>query len=102
MAGGELGRRVAVAVVGIPVVLAAIWVGGWAFGALLAAAAVIATSELYGLAAAQGVRAFAAPGMAASGAMVLIATRMPTPGEAGSALFAVLVAVVLVALAASV
>lgn len=102
MAGGELGRRVAVAAVGIPIVLGAIWLGGWAFGALLAGAAVIATAELYGLAAAQGVRAFTAPGMAASGAMVLLATALPTPAAAGAALFAVLIAVALGSLAASV
>lgn len=102
MAGGELGRRVAVAAVGIPAVLAALWIGGWALGVLLAAAAVIATTELYGLAAARGVEPYTVAGAAGSGAIVLIATAHPTPAEAASLVLGVLVAVALVALAASV
>jgi phosphatidate cytidylyltransferase len=102
MAGGELGRRVAVAAVGIPAVLAALWFGGWALGALIAVCAFIATTELYELAAAQGVRPFAMTGAAASGAIVLLATVFSTPGEAAAPVLAVLVAVALVALGGSV
>ena len=98
----ELGRRVAVAAVGIPVVLAALWFGGWALGALIAAAAVLATMELYRLASAQGVQPFAVTGAAGSGAIVLLATAYPTPAQAAAAVLAVLIAVALVALAASV
>lgn len=102
MAGSELGRRVAVAILGIPIVLAALWVGGWALGALVAAVAVIATTELYGLARARGVQPFPVTGAAASGAIVLLATRYPTPAQASAPVLAVLVAVTLGTLGASV
>ena len=103
MAGsGELFKRVAVAAVGIPVVLAALWLGGWVLGGLVAAVAVLATTELYGLARARGVEAFAITGSAASGAVVLIATAYPTPAQASAPVLAVLVAVALIALGGSV
>jgi phosphatidate cytidylyltransferase len=102
MAAGELGRRVAVAAVGIPVVLAALWFGGWALGVLIAVCAVLATLELYRLAQPQGIQPFAMTGAAASGAIVLLATAFPTPGQAASPVLAVLIAVALIALAASV
>ena len=70
---GELGRRVAVAAVGIPVVLATIWVGGWPLAVLLAAAAGVAAHEFYGLARARGVEPFATVGVAAAAALVLLA-----------------------------
>ncbi|MSR36054.1 MAG: phosphatidate cytidylyltransferase [Gemmatimonadetes bacterium] len=102
MAGGELGRRVAVAAVGIPAVLAALWYGSWALGVLVAVAAVIASMELYGLAAAQGLEPFAVTGAAASGAIVLLATAYPTPEQAAPGVLAVLLAVAILTLAASV
>ena len=77
----ELRRRVAVAVVGIPLVLASLYMGGWWFGVLLAAVAMIATAELFGLVAARGGRPYGVIGMAASGAIVLLATAEPTPGK---------------------
>src|SRR4051812_34096893 len=103
MAGrSELTRRVAVAVVGIPIVLAALWYGGWILGVLVAVVAVLATSELYGLARARGVEPFATTGMAASGAVVLIAAAHPTPAQASAPVLAVLLAVALIALGGSV
>lgn len=102
MAAGELGRRVAVAGIGIPAVLGALWYGGWILGALIAVVAVIATTELYGLAAARGGAPFAATGAVASGAVVLIATAYPTPAQAAAPVLAVLVALTLIALGASV
>jgi phosphatidate cytidylyltransferase len=102
LAAGELVSRVLVALAGIPVVLGALYVGGWVFGVLIAGAAVLATGELYGLAAAQGIRPFGAIGMAASGAIVLIATALPTPAAAAPAVLMVLIGVTLVALAGSV
>jgi phosphatidate cytidylyltransferase len=98
----ELFKRVAVAIVGIPVVLAALWYGGWVLGALVAVVAVLATTELYGLARARGVEPFAVTGAAASGAVVLIATAYPTPAQASAPALAVLVAVALIALGGSV
>ncbi len=98
----ELKQRVLVALIGIPAVLAALWVGGWVFGGLIAAAAVLATGELYGLAAARGIEPYGAIGMAASGAIVLVSASLPSPSEAAPAVLAVLVALTLVTLAMSV
>jgi phosphatidate cytidylyltransferase len=99
---GELGRRVAVAAVGIPVVLAALYGGGWWFGVMLAAVSVLATSELFGLASARGLRPFGVTGMVASGAIVLIATARPSFAAAAASIVAVLVALAIVTLVASV
>lgn len=49
-------QRVAFAAVAIPAVVGIVWLGGWALVALLAAAGVLATRELFGLAEARGVR----------------------------------------------
>jgi len=98
----ELRRRVATAVVGIPLVLASLYMGGWWFGIVLAAVAMIATAELFGLVAARGGRPYGVSGMAASGAIVLLATAEPTPAGAGGYILAVLVALVLVSLTVSV
>lgn len=70
---GELGRRVAVAAVGIPLVLAIIWVGGFPLALLLAGAAAMAAHEFYGLARARGIAAFAPAGVGVSAALVLVA-----------------------------
>ncbi len=70
---GETARRVGVAAVGIPVVLGATWLGGWALAVLLAAAAAVAAAELYGLGRARGAAPFAFIGMAASAGLVLLA-----------------------------
>ncbi|MEP0707271.1 MAG: phosphatidate cytidylyltransferase [Parvibaculum sp.] len=48
-AGGDLGIRVASALVLAPVVLAAVWFGGWFFAALLAIASVLMALELSAL-----------------------------------------------------
>ena len=100
MGGGELKRRVAVAVVGIPLVLAALLVGGWLLGSVLAAVAVIATVELFRLA--HAVRPYAVPGTLASGMIVLLATAYPTPVRAAVPMLAVLLILVLVTLAFSI
>ena len=91
-----------VAVLGTPVVLAALSLGGWVFAALIAAAAALATAELYGLATARGVEPYGATGMAASGGIVLIAAALPTPEQAAPAVLTVLIALTLVTLAVSV
>jgi phosphatidate cytidylyltransferase len=100
MAGRELGRRVAVSVVGLPVVLGAIWAGGWALGALAISVAALGVREFYDLARARGVRPFDGLGIAASMAVVALATALPTPSEAAPPVAALLAAVVLMALAA--
>lgn len=47
--------RIAFAAVAIPAALGIVWLGGWALVALLAAAGVLATRELFAIAAARGV-----------------------------------------------
>lgn len=98
----ELQRRLLVAAVGIPVVMGALWLGGWVFGGLVAVAAALATGELYGLAAARGIRPFAVAGMTTSGAIVLLAAAHGTPAAAAPTLLGLLVALTLLALATSV
>ena len=54
----DLLRRLAVAIVGIPLVFFVLYQGGWILTGLLAVIAVMATRELYALASAKGTRAF--------------------------------------------
>ena len=98
MAGAELGRRVAVALVGIPLVLGALVLGGWVLGGVVAAAAALTVREFYGLARARGVRPFDLLGMAATAGVVLLATARPTPAEAAPGALGVLLLVSLLAL----
>ncbi|MGD2067887.1 MAG: phosphatidate cytidylyltransferase [Gemmatimonadota bacterium] len=102
MAASDLGRRVAVALVGIPLVLGALYLGSWVLGGLVAVVAWLAAREFYGLARARGVRPFAAVGALAAGALVLLATAYPTPVAAAPPAAAVLVVVTLLSLAGAV
>jgi phosphatidate cytidylyltransferase len=54
MAASNMVRRVAFAVVAIPVVVGVVWLGEWPLGALLMAAAVIGSDEFFQLAARTG------------------------------------------------
>ena len=56
-------QRVLTALVGVAVVIAALWVGGWVFAAFVAVVAVAAQAELYGLLAAGGTRPLVAFGL---------------------------------------
>jgi phosphatidate cytidylyltransferase len=91
-ASGELARRLAVAAVGIPVVLLCLLVGGWVLGGLLAVAAVLGAREYYVLARARGERPFALLGMGVAGGLVLLAAAGPTVPELGARAFVVLLA----------
>lgn len=102
MPSGELGRRLAVAAVGIPVVLGLAWLGGWALGVLVAVAAALAVFEFYDLARLRGERPFTAWGVAATVAVVIVATAWPDPWEAAPAAGLVLMATVLLALTGSI
>jgi len=66
-------RRLAVAIVGIPLVFFVLYQGGWILTGLLAVIAVMATRELYALASAKGTRAFYLLGTAGALALVLLA-----------------------------
>ena len=81
---GELPRRLAVAAVGIPIVLGAIHLGGWALGGLITLAAVLGAGEFFNLVSARGGRPFAFAGMVGAGALVLLATADPRGESLGS------------------
>jgi phosphatidate cytidylyltransferase len=102
LAASELGKRVAVALVGIPMVLGALYAGGWVLGALVAGAAVLAAIEFYRLAEVRGVRPFSMLGATAAGALVLLATARPTPDGFGPTFLAVTIAVTLLSLGGAV
>jgi phosphatidate cytidylyltransferase len=69
----ELGRRLAVAGVGIPFTVMILYLGGWYLTVVIGICALLATRELYALAAAQGVRPFFWIGVPGSLGMVLLA-----------------------------
>ncbi|MBT8335067.1 MAG: phosphatidate cytidylyltransferase [Gemmatimonadetes bacterium] len=99
---GELPRRLAVAVVGIPVVLGALHVGGWVLGVLVALAAALGAHEFFSLARARGAHPFVVPGMVASSAVVLAAVAQPRVDVVGAWAAVGLVVLALVLLGASV
>lgn len=98
MPKSELGQRVAVAAIGIPVSIAAIVAGGWYLGVLLAAVALGSALELFRLAERSGIRPMKVPGAAFAAGSVLVAVWQPSIEEAALPLF--VSAVVLVLLAA--
>ena len=73
----ELAKRWAVAAVGVPLVLGALYVGGWLLAIPLAALAALGARELSRLAAARGVRPFEWLGMGVAAALVLVAVWQP-------------------------
>jgi phosphatidate cytidylyltransferase len=86
MAAGELARRVAVIVIGVPATFLFIYMGGWTLGILVTLIAALGAAELYALGATRGVAAFRPLGIAASAAFVLISVTRPTL-EAASGYF---------------
>lgn len=96
MARRELARRIGVAAVGIPVVVAAGYAGRWALGGLLALVAAVGMLELARLAAHRGVRPFGPPGAVAAAAVVLVAAASPDPATAGPLLWRVVLLTALV------
>src|SRR5690606_24621843 len=95
MPRSELGQRVAVAAVGIPVAIAAIVAGGWYLGVLLAAVAAGRAVELFRLADRGGVRPMRALGAALAAGSTLIAAAEPSFEGAAGPLFGSAVAVLL-------
>lgn len=84
MARGELGKRVVVAAVGIPLAVAVVYAGGWVLGGVLALLAAGGAMELYGLAARKRVAAFMAPGAALAAGFVLAAVGGTSAAEGWS------------------
>jgi phosphatidate cytidylyltransferase len=95
---GETGTRVAVAAVGIPLAVGAVYLGGWALGLLLAGVAALAARELYSMAELKGARPLVWPGAAGAAGFVLLALLFgdssPEPAGLGvyAAVFTILVA----------
>lgn len=102
MARSELGKRIAVAAVGIPAAVAAIYLGGWVLGVVLALIAGAATAELYRLSSLQGARPFVLPGVVAAAAYVLLAAAHPHPPEATPLFWDLTIALVLAFSAAAI
>jgi phosphatidate cytidylyltransferase len=100
MVGGALGRRVLVAVVGIPVAVAAGWFGGVVLAGMLALLAGVGAWELYRLSRAGGTPAIEAIGIPLAALVPLGAHAMrlgwlDAPLAAGGAVFIALAGVVL-------
>jgi phosphatidate cytidylyltransferase len=88
MARTELAQRLSVAVVGIPIVLLALWAGRWVLGPLLALFCAGAALELYRMAEQRGIRPLRLPGAVGAAVLVLIATVHPTLAGAAPFLWA--------------
>lgn len=73
----ELGKRLAVAAVGIPLAVLLLYIGGWLLAATLALLAAGGTLELYRMARARGVDPFDALGALLAAAFVLLAEAAP-------------------------
>lgn len=78
MAAGDLGRRLAVSAVGVPVVILLLYMGGWWLALPLAVLAALGAGELYGMARAGGVQPFGSLGTVAAAGLVLLAGAFPT------------------------
>ena len=87
MARSELSKRLIVAAIGIPLVIAAVYFGRWTMGPVLAFFAGGAAWEFYSLAEQRGVRPIRLPGIAAAAGLVLIAMVRPSVPLATSALW---------------
>lgn len=87
-------QRVLTALVGATLVIALLWVGGWAFAILVAVAAVVAQRELYGLMTAAGTRPLVGYGLAV-GAVAVLWHQIPGSGLALAAALLLLLPLVL-------
>ncbi len=95
MARTELAQRLSVAVVGIPIVLLALWAGRWVLGPLLALFCAGAALELYRMAEQRGIRPLRLPGATGAAVLVLIAAAHPTVAGAAPFLWATVMLLIL-------
>lgn len=97
----ETTTRVLVAAVGIPLVVAAIYLGGWVFASLLGVIAVLSAREFYGLVEARGPRPLVVPGALVAITFVIAAAWNPGagPNDAGFGTIAILAALIVPAVA---
>ena len=98
----ETATRTAVAAVGIPIAVAAMYLGGWVLAALLALCAVLAARELFQMAEKKRARALDAVGLAGVAGLIALAAVEPGGGIDTPLLNAGLVVIVLAALTASI
>lgn len=94
----DLGPRVAVALVGVPAVLALLYVGGWVLGLLLATFAVLGAGEVYRFAQVHGVRPLSWLGMPVAGALAFVPVAHTDYPEASAWLLGLLAALAAVSL----
>jgi phosphatidate cytidylyltransferase len=99
MAKGELGSRLTVAVVGIPVAIAVIYMGGWVLGVSMAATAALGAGEYFNLAQARGVPALSWVGIPAAALFPILATVNPSYRDFSEPAFTLIVAIVLLSVA---
>lgn len=102
MASSDLAKRVAVAAIGIPLVVGAVYAGGWVLGALLAAAAVVGILELFRIGEAKQETPMTAIGAIGAAAVVLIAAAVPVLERAASPLFSLVILLAVTLLGAAI
>lgn len=102
MARSETATRVAVAAVGAPVAVGAVWLGGWVLAALLVVVAVIAVLEFFRMAGLKGARALAGIGVVGAAGFVSAGAAAPSAGLENPAYAGVGVALVLAATAVAI
>ncbi len=102
MAVSETFQRVAVALVAIPVIAGAAYLGGWALAALVAAVALIAAGEFYRMCEAKGRHPLSGLGIPAAAALVLLAAVRPELGPGASGEAAAVALLLLAAVAAAI
>lgn len=100
--GGELARRILVALVGIPTAIVLVWQGSWYLGAVMALVAALGAREFFDLAEAGGSRPLRAPGIVAAGALPALAAAFPSLRAVAPWMFVSLVGLTLLALASAV
>jgi phosphatidate cytidylyltransferase len=102
LALSETATRTAVAAVGIPIAVAAMYFGGWVLAALLALCAVLAARELFRMAEKKRALPLDAVGLAGAAGLIALAAVEPARGIDTPLLNAGLVVIVLAALTASI
>ncbi len=102
MPASDLGKRVAVAAVGIPAAVAVLYAGGFWLGAVLAVVAALGALEFFRLAGLGGGRPFPLAGAGAAALMALAGAVRTSPGSAAPLLWALSLSLFLFCAAASV
>jgi phosphatidate cytidylyltransferase len=100
VANGELGSRLTVAIVGIPVAIAVLYIGGWPLGLAMAAVGALGAGEYFALARERGVRALSWIGIPAAALFPILATVNPSYRDFSEPAFTLVVAIVLLSVAA--